>query len=108
VIGVNFCRYNNEERRDPARVLRTLAFQMASRLADFRRLLLDSLRKQDAGELDKKDIPALFDTLLTQPLRFAIDGGRQRERYLIVIDAMDESTRNGRSVLAEVLAEYCQ
>jgi hypothetical protein len=108
IIGVNFCRYNNEERRDPARVLRTLAFQIATRLPDFRRLLLDSLRKQKEGELDNKDIAALFDTLLVQPLQFAIDGGRQRERYLIIIDALDETIRNGRSVLTEVLADFCQ
>ena len=108
VIGVNFCRYNIEERRDPARVLRTLAFQIATRLADFRRLLLVTLRKQKEGELDKKEIAALFDTLLIQPLQFAIDGGRQRERYFIVIDALDETIHNGRSVLTEILAEYCQ
>lgn len=48
----------------------------------------------------------LFDALLVQPFQFAIDGGRLREPYLVVIDALDETIRDGRSVLAEVLAEY--
>jgi hypothetical protein len=108
VIGVNFCRYNVEERRDPARVLCTIVFQMATRLPDFRRLLLDRFEKEQEDRiLDRKSIASLFDWLLVQPLRFAIDGGRTRERHLIVIDGLDETIRDGRSALAEVLAESC-
>ena len=104
VIGVNFCRYDIEERSDPGRVLRTLAFQMASRLPDFRRLLLDKLPPAD--ELDKMSVARLFDVLLVEPLRFTIDGGRQQEPYLLIIDALDETIRDGRSALTDVLAEY--
>lgn len=107
VIGVNFCRYNIEQRRDPARVLCTLAFQIATRLPDFRRLLLDRLQNGTPDEIDGRSVPALFDSLLVQPLRLAIDGGRRSERYLLVIDALDETIRDGRSSLTEVLAEYC-
>jgi TIR domain len=104
VIGVNFCRYDIEERSDPCRVLRTLAFQIASRLPDFRRLLLDRLH--DPDELDQMSVAGLFDTLLVQPLGFAINGGRLGEPYLLIIDALDETIRDGRSVLTEVLAQY--
>ena len=41
VIGINLCRYNDDDRRDAGRVIRTLAFQIATRLTDYRRLLLD-------------------------------------------------------------------
>jgi hypothetical protein len=110
VIGLNLCRYNIDERKDPARVLRTIAFQIATRLPDYRRLLSDRFQKQDptGSELDRRSVAALFDWLLAEPLRLAPDGGRSSDRYLVVIDALDETIRDGRSALAEVLAESCQ
>jgi hypothetical protein len=109
VIGVNFCRYNFKERSDPAHVLRTLAFQIASRLPDFRRLLLHRFQEEDRDgrELERRNVSELFEWLLVEPLRLTIDGGRQRERSLIIIDALDETTRDNQSALAEVLAESC-
>jgi hypothetical protein len=110
VIAFNLCRYNIDERRDSARVFRTIAFQIATRLPDYRRLLVDRLNTQDPDgkEMDRKSAAALFDWLLSEPLRLGIDGGRRTERYIIVIDALDETIRNGRSELAEILAECCQ
>jgi hypothetical protein len=73
-------------------------------------LLLDRLRTQDPNrnEIDRKSAAAMFDWLLAEPLHLGIDGGRRSERYIIVIDALDETIRDGRSALAEVLAESCQ
>ena len=110
VIGVNFCRYNVDERRNPTRVLCTLAFQIATRLSDYRRLLLQRLRVHDPrpGEIASKSPAALFDWLLIDPLRLGLDGGRREHRFLMIIDALDETLRNGRSTLAELLAESAQ
>jgi hypothetical protein len=110
VIALTLCRYNIAERRDPARVLRTIAFQIATRLPDYRKLLVDRFQKQDpeGSDLDRRSVAGLFDWLLAEPLRFAIDGGRSNDRHLIVIDALDETISNKRSELAEVLAESCQ
>jgi hypothetical protein len=110
VIALNLCRYNVDERKDPARVLRTIAFQIATRLPDYRRLLSERFHQQDplGLELNRKSVAALFDWLLAEPLGLAIDGGRSSDRYLIVIDALDETIREGRSELAEVFAESCQ
>ncbi|MGO9602038.1 MAG: tetratricopeptide repeat protein [Candidatus Binataceae bacterium] len=107
VIGLNLCRFNVDERRDPARVMCTLAFPIATRLPDYRRLLLDRLQKHDSKgtELLRKSPAALFDWLLAEPLRFCIDGGRREDRYLVVIDGLDETIHDGRSELAEILAE---
>jgi tetratricopeptide (TPR) repeat protein len=106
VIGINLCRYNIDERRDPARVLRTLAFQIATRLPDYRRLLLERLVKQDRDgtQVLRKSPAALFDWLIAELLHLCIDGGRRAHRLLVVIDALDETIRDGRSELAEVLA----
>lgn len=61
-------------------------------------------------ELDRKNSAELFDGLLTNPLKLFITGGH--ERYLIVIDALDEAGSasaqggDGRNELVEVLARY--
>jgi tetratricopeptide (TPR) repeat protein len=105
VAAIHFCRWNVEERCDPARVFRTLAFQLASRLPDYRRLLGDRLANAEPDSLAPKGPAALFDWLLVEPLRFAIDGGRRADRLLVVVDGLDETLRDGRSALAEMLAQ---
>jgi hypothetical protein len=106
VIGINLCRYNLDDRTDAGRVIRTLAFQIATRVADYRRLLLDRLRAHDldGNEIAQKSPPDLFELLLVGPLRLAIDGGRRDDRYLVVIDGLDETVRDGESALADILA----
>ena len=105
VVGINLCRYNMDERRDASFVLRTIAFQIASRLPDYRRLILERLRGHDpdGSGLGHKGAPALFDWLLAEPLRLSIDGGRSEDRFLVVIDGLDETVVDGRSEIAEVL-----
>ncbi len=106
VIGINLCRYNDEDRRDAARVIRTISFQIASRLPDYRRLLLDRLESQDldGANINSKSAMALFAWILVEPLNRAIDGGRRASKYVVVIDGLDETLRDGRSELAEVLS----
>jgi hypothetical protein len=99
VIAVQFCEYDKPDHRSAYRIVRTLAFQIATRLPDYRKLLLTL---PEIKELDQKNASELFDYLLAGPLRHAIDGGR--ERYLIVIDALDEAGGDGRNELVETLA----
>ncbi len=109
VIGLNLCRYNLDERRDAGRIIRTLAFQVATRLSDYRRLVLERLASQGPdSELARKGPAALFNWLLVEPLRHVIDGGRSSHRYLVVIDGLDETVRDGRSELAEILCEHAR
>ena len=99
VIAVQFCEYDKPDHRSAHRIVRTLAFQIATRLPDYRKLLLTLPEIKD---LDRMNPTELFDYLLTNPLHNAIDGGR--ERYLIVIDALDEAGGNGHNELVEMLA----
>ncbi len=103
VIAVQFCDWKKPDHRDAGRIIRTLAFQIATRLPDYRKLLLTL---PIMTELDQKNSTELFDGLLTNPLNLSIIGGR--ERYLIVIDALDEAGGDGRNELVEVLARYAQ
>lgn len=101
VIAAQFVEWDKPDHRDPHRVIRNLAFQLATRLPDYRKLLL---ALPEIGALDKKRPPELFDYLLLGPLKLVIRGGRQR--YLIVIDALDEAGDATRNPLVETLARH--
>ena len=101
VIAAQFVEWDKPDHRNARRVVRSLAFQLATRLPDYRKLLLTL---PEIAELDRKDPAELFDYLLANPLRSVIGGGR--ERYLIVIDALDEAGEAGRNPLVEMLARH--
>ncbi|MCP5524790.1 MAG: toll/interleukin-1 receptor domain-containing protein, partial [Verrucomicrobiales bacterium] len=101
VIAAQFVEWDKPDHRDARRVIRSLAFQLATRLPDYRKLLLTL---PEITELDRKDPAELFDYLLANPLRSVIGGGR--ERQLIVIDALDEAGEAGRNRLVEMLARH--
>src|ERR1044071_8473450 len=58
VVAAHFCQYDKSDHRDAARVVRTLAFGAATRLPDYRKLLLTL---PAMGELDRKSAAELFD-----------------------------------------------
>ncbi|MFM7164601.1 MAG: TIR domain-containing protein, partial [Planctomycetaceae bacterium] len=103
VIAAQFCDWNMADHRDARRIIRSLAFQMATRLPDYRKLLLTL---PEIADVDRKDTAELFDYLIANPLRSVIDGGRHR--FLIVIDALDEAGDGGRNPLVEILARNAE
>ena len=103
VIAAQFCAWNMADHRDARRVVCSLAFQLATRLPDYRKLLLTL---PEIDQLDHKNADELFEYLLTNPLRLAIRG--TRNRYLLVIDALDEAGEGGRNPLVEMLARNVQ
>jgi hypothetical protein len=113
VIALNLCRFGVDHRNDPRHVLRTLAFQIATRLPEYRGELLTLLRDRDpdGAEMARRGPADLFHFLLLQRLD-RIDGGRHRQPFLIVIDGLDETMRTidgvRRSELAELLAQEAE
>jgi len=99
VIAAQFVEWDKPDHRDARRVVRSLAFQLATRLPDYRTLLLSL---PEIGELDRKNPAELFEYLLAERLHPLIRGGR--ERYLVVIDALDEAGGSDRNPLVEMLA----
>jgi len=99
VIAAQFVEWDKPDHRDAKRVVYSIAFQMATRLPDYRKLLLTL---PEIKELDRKDANELFDYLLANPLKSVINGGR--EKLLIVIDALDEAVESGRNPLVDMLA----
>ncbi|WP_295612625.1 toll/interleukin-1 receptor domain-containing protein, partial [uncultured Lamprocystis sp.] len=103
VLAAQFVEWDKPDHRDPRRVVRSLAFQLATRLPEYRKLLLTL---PELAHLDRKDPAELFDYLLANPLRTVIKGGRQR--HLIIVDALDEAEEDGLNPLADLLARDAQ
>lgn len=100
VIAAHFCEWNKPDSRSAKQVVRNIAFQLATRLPDYRKILLTL---PEIAQLKGKNAHDLFAYLLSEPLKVAIDGGR--ERYLVVIDALDEANENCCNPLVEMLAQ---
>jgi hypothetical protein len=101
VFAAQFVEWDKPGHRDARRVIRSIAFQLATRLPSYRTFLLTL---PELAELDRKNADELFDYLLANPLKMDIGGGR--ERKLIIIDALDEAGEAGRNPLVEMLARH--
>lgn len=108
VLAVHFCRGGHAATLNASTAIRSLAFQVATQLSDFRSLLLQ--RRKDGLTLNDMTAEELFQVLLRQPMQYLIDGGRGKfDRHLLVIDAIDESIDGqGRSELLHLIAEGFQ
>lgn len=100
VAAFHFCSHGHEHKADPHRFVRTLVFQLSSQLPPYR----DRLKAMDLDGIiaDSSSARALWDRLLLQPLdrRFPVPASP----VVIVVDALDEASKEGRNELAEFLA----
>lgn len=116
VLAVHFCKHNEIDTQHASRVICSIAYQMASQLPDYRSRLLNVVRLRPDWESAKAG--DIFRQLIQEPLAYTIEGGRaaveeledyqpgQRQRRLIVIDALDECVdEDGRSELLDILSE---
>ena len=101
VLGSFFCEWNREYSIDPNRLVRTMAFRLATKLPDYRSLLLRQL-KSDV-DLDKMNAETIFDFLLVAPFSNLVDGSR--ETGVIIVDGLDEAEKNGENQVAEVFSK---
>jgi WD40 repeat protein len=107
VLAVHFCRHDESLTRDAREFVRSLAYQMASQITDYRQALLSVCRAWSDRPFGDCLPGDLFHLLIREPLRSAsIDGGRIHEgRLLIAIDALDEALDpDGQSELLDLLA----
>ena len=99
VLASVFIRYKHEQSSEPLTIIKSIAFQIATRLPEYRTLLVDL---PELDSLDKKNADELFAYLLSEPLRYSIDGNRNAG--LIVIDALDESQAGEGTGIPDLLA----
>ena len=100
VAAVHLCRSGHDDKADPRRCVMSIAYQLSSQLPEYRDNLLNCL-----GDLGKT-AATLFDNLLIQPLAMLTDP--PKSPIIVVIDALDEATRNGRNELAEFIGQEMQ
>ena len=107
VIGFFMCDFQGK--KDPEESAReaicTLAFQMASRLPDYR-LKLIYQQQVDKEKILKKSADDLFEYLITEPLN---KSGKIPEatRLCLVIDGLDEAGRSDHgNALADLLVKH--
>lgn len=101
VYGCFLCEWNKEFSITPHQLIRTMAFRLAAKLPDYRKLLIHQLEQVDNG-LEEMNDDALFEFLLSYPLNHLVDG--KRETGIIIVDGLDEAEVDGRNPLAMVFS----
>lgn len=101
VFGCFLCEWNRDYTINPQRLIRTMAFRLATKMPDYRSLLLRQLDTDVV--LEKMTAETLFDYLLTYPLTNLVDG--HRGKAIIVVDGLDEAESDGENPLAEVFSK---
>ena len=106
VLAVHLCQYNKGESRNPLRFVRTLAYQLATRLPDYRARLLKSVAIQRPETMQGKDPGSLWSDLISNNLSAKGDKGLiDRQRLAIIIDGLDEATVDGDNPIVKLLVE---
>ena len=103
VICGFFCEWDKDGQKITRNVIKNISFKLATRLPDYRKILLSKIVARGPGFLSGLSDSELFEQLLTQPLSEMIDGGR--ERCLIVIDGLDEAGDDDTNHLADLLSD---
>jgi hypothetical protein len=103
VMAVHVCRYDQPSTRDARVAIRSIAFQMATQLGDYREQLVRMAH--DQVPLEDMNASEMFAKLLSNPLAYMVGGQDDTDgRRLIVIDGLDESIESGKSELMTLIA----
>ncbi len=111
VLVVFLCDYRRSETRNSLRFIQTLAYQLATRLPDYRARLLrapiiartDGKTRISTEGLSDAD---LWSALLAEPMAgVGKDGLIGRQAMTLVVDGLDEATEGGRNDIVRLLAE---
>lgn len=103
VLGLFLCEWNREYSIIPGKLIRTMAFKLATKMADYRKMLIHQLSDKNLS-LDSMEDEELFEYLISFPLNHLVDGNR--ETGLIIVDGLDEAEKDGSNSLAR-LFERC-
>ena len=101
VYGCFLCEWNREFSIKPNQLIRTMAYRLATKLPDYRKLLIHQLEQMNT-DLEKMTDDALFECLLSYPLNYLVDG--ERETGIIVVDGLDEAEIERSNKLAEIFS----
>ncbi|MBR5711106.1 MAG: TIR domain-containing protein [Thermoguttaceae bacterium] len=98
-----FIEYGEKESLEPQTFIKSIAFQLAQTHSSYRNALLRYLKEnQDGINLQTGDPQTLFKSLITDLMTDEIDGDRGTQ--WILVDALDEATKNERNEIAELIS----
>ena len=105
VVGFFKCNFQSLKSAETSasECIRTLAFQLATRLPDYRIKLLRG-QQLDTETIQKKTADDLFSYLITEPLNRS-EKIFESHRMVLVIDALDEAGRTENGIESNPLAE---
>lgn len=98
IKAVHFCRYNDSDRANPKRAIMSIAYYLSTQLDEYKNILLGL---HDLDRLQEKSTERLFSYLLAEPLN-KIE--KAKDTTVIVIDALDEASCEGRNELADIIS----
>ena len=99
VVAFHMCVHGHVQKSDARRCVLSVAYQLASQLPDYAARLVAMPLAEVVGERDAR---TLFDQLIVQPLSAGFSA--PPAPLVVVIDALDEATHEGRNDLAHFLA----
>lgn len=95
VIGIHFCSYNFDSKKDPINVIKTLAFQFQSQIPEYQNHIKHV-------QIENKNAYELFEELILNPLSYL----KTDKTYIFIIDALDEAANdNGENELANLIRD---
>ena len=100
IAAYHFCRFGNSDRVDPRQALFSLAYQLSTQIPVYQERLNAS--PLDSSRIEP-NLPTVFDRLFVNLLDDAVPLANQP--HVLLIDALDEATRNGRNELAALIGE---
>lgn len=103
VFASHFCVHGHDDKSDPRRVVLSIAYQLAAHIPPYYAALKELALEDEQG----KSAVTLFDNLIVAPLS-APGFPKPEGNCLVVIDAIDEATRENRNEVADFIAMYWQ
>ena len=101
--GSHFCHHDKVRHRNPKVMLQSLACHLSCNLPEYKKALVEQLRRNLGAEINDLEVGDLFELLFEEPLSRVTDQG---SISLVVLDALDESEYQGRNDLLDVIAEH--
>ena len=101
--GSHFCHHDKVRHRNPKVMLQSLACHLSCNLPEYKKALVEQLRRNLGAEINDLEVGDLFELLFEEPLSRVTDQG---SISLVVLDGLDESEYQGRNDLLDVIAEH--
>ncbi|MBC7849223.1 MAG: ATP-binding protein, partial [Chitinophagaceae bacterium] len=97
IVAIHFCKFAHSQKSSPRHLVLSIIYQLTTQLPEYEGLLATL----DIEDLVLDDATTIFDNLLVQQLVKLSPPDRE---IVILIDALDEATKDGRNELASFIS----